>query len=94
MGAAEQLAVPLTEVLTYAELQARFPYQYVAILMEEEDISGTIPVIRGRVLSNGRSPMDVVKATMPWRGPETIVGFYYTGVGMPDEDRDAVPAQI
>ncbi len=96
MGAAEQLPTPLTETLTWTELQARFPYQYVALLMEDDDddfVSGK-SAIRGRVVSYGRTPMDVVEGSKPWRGLDVRFGLFYTGVGMADEDRDAVPAHL
>jgi len=92
MGAAAQLSMPLTEELSWAELQARFPYQYVALLMEDENPSFDIRNVRGRVVSYGKRPTEVVKASMSWHGPEVIVGLFYTGVGMPDEDRDALRA--
>jgi len=93
MGAAETLATPMTESLSWAEIQARFPYQYVVVLEEVEDMSGGKAALRGRVVSHGVAPTDVLRRAEPWRAPDALIGLYYTGVGMPDEDRDPLRAQ-
>jgi hypothetical protein len=90
MGAAETLATLRTELLTWVEIQARFPYQYVVVLEENEDIVGGKAALRGRVLDHDASPQALVRRNDVWRDPGALVGLYYTGVGMPDEVRDPI----
>lgn len=93
MGAAEPLATSLTEMLTWAEIQTRFPYRYVVVLEEDEDISGGMAAVHGRVAGHSSSPNELLATIDVWRERHELIGFYYTGVGMPDEDRNAVRAQ-
>ena len=91
MGAAESLPTPLTESLSWAEIQARFPYQYVVVLEDDPDnIHGGMDSVRGRVLDNDISRRALARRNPVRDDPNVLVGFYYTGVGMPHEDRDPI----
>lgn len=93
MDAVETLTVPLTENLSWAEIQARFPYQHVVLLEEDEDTTRGIEAIRGRVVSHAKNPMELVASHIAWQQHHALVGLHYTGVGMPDEDRGLVHAR-
>lgn len=93
MSAAETLRAPITELLSWAEIQTRFPYQYVVVLHDDDDISRGIASTYGRVLDHDVSPQALVRRNDVWRDPDAIAGLYYTGVGMPDEDRDPLRVQ-
>ena len=92
MGAAA-LAAPSTDLISWPEIQARYPYQYVVVRLEDHDIYRPI---RGHVLSHGRWPTEVCARIDPalWNDSNTLLGVYYTGLGMPDENEDRDPLII
>lgn len=88
MATADPLPPPCTDLLWWSEIQARFPYQYVLIVDDESDITKGMAVLRGRVVSHGKFPEDVLRYSAPYHDAGIEIGLYYTGIGMPDEDRD------
>jgi hypothetical protein len=77
MSAAEQMAEPITEMLTWEEMKARFPDQYVLVVHENEDNTGPI---YGRVVSHGRDPIEVGARGPRADAPDVLTGLYYTGI--------------
>ena len=77
--AAPAVVGEITEPLTWAEICARYPDEWVC-LVEMDRASPRDPVIRAaRVIGHGKTRRDPVVQALPWRGHFDLMGHYYTG---------------
>lgn len=79
MNAAEKLAHPISEPLTWAEICARYPDEWVCLVEIEREVPNGIAIRSARVVGHGktrRAPFDQVDAA---REPYKLIGHYFTG---------------
>jgi hypothetical protein len=98
--AAEVVSAEISELLTWAEICARYPDEWVC-LVEIDFIHPKGPGIRAaRVIGHGKTRGAPVEQARPWRPHYDVIGHYYTGrmtvrgprpsFILDDETRDAI----
>jgi len=77
--AAKVVAGEISEPLTWAEICARHPDEWVCVVeMEREHRYG--PLFRtARVVGHGKSRGAPLQQARPWQGHYDLIGHYYTG---------------
>jgi len=79
MSAAEVLAPEICEPLTWAEICARYPDEWVC-LVDMDFIHPNGPELRGaRVIGHGKTRRAPVDQAMPWRERYELIGHFFTG---------------
>ena len=77
--AAEVIAAEISETLTWAEICARHPDEWVC-LVEMDYVIPNGPEIRAaRVIGHGKTRGAPVEQARPWRDHYKLIGFRYTG---------------
>jgi len=79
MSAAEKLAPAISEPLTWAEICARYPDEWVCLVEIEHEVPNGVAIRSARVVGHGktrRAPFDQVDAG--WEQYK-LIGHYFTG---------------
>lgn len=77
--ATEIVADEISEPLTWAEICARYPDEWVC-LVEMDYVHPNGPEIRAaRVIGHGKTRGAPVEQARPWRDHYDLIGHYYTG---------------
>ena len=77
--AAEVVAAEISEPLTWAEICARYPDEWVC-LVDIDFVHPNGPEIRtARVIGHGKTRGAPVEQARPWRDHYDVIGHFYTG---------------
>jgi hypothetical protein len=77
--AAEVVMAEISETLTWAEICARYPDEWVC-LVEMDYIDPNGPEFRtARVIGHGKARHAPVEPALRWRDHYDLIGHYYTG---------------
>ncbi|HWO19338.1 MAG TPA: hypothetical protein VNO30_11200 [Kofleriaceae bacterium] len=77
--ATEIVAAEISELLTWAEICARHPDEWVC-LVEMDFIHSNGPEVRtARVIGHGKTRGAPVEQARPWRDHYDVIGHFYTG---------------
>ena len=100
MNAAEKLAPEISEPLTWAEICARHPDEWVCLVEIDYVHPNGLEFRTARVIGHGKTRRAPVDQALPWRAHYQMIGYYFTGrvaVRPPrpsfildDETRDAI----
>jgi hypothetical protein len=98
--AAEVVTAEISEPLTWAEICARYPDEWVCIVEIDRIHPRGFDFRTARVIGHGKTRGAPVDQARPWRAHYNLIGHYYTGritVRPPrpsfildDETRDAI----
>jgi hypothetical protein len=97
--AAEVVPAEISELLTWAEICARYPDEWVC-LVEMEFVPPSSPEVRtARVIGHGKTRRAPIDQALLWRDHYDLIGHFYTGrvtvrpprpsIILDDETRDA-----
>jgi hypothetical protein len=99
MSAAEVVAPEISELLTWAEICARYPDEWVCLVEVDFVHPDSVELRRARVIGHGKTRRAPVDQAMRWRERYELIGHYFTGriavrpirpsVILDDETRDA-----
>jgi hypothetical protein len=99
MSAAEVLAPEISEPLTWAEICARYPDEWVCLVEMDFVHPGGVELRGARVIGHGKTRRAPVDQAMRWRERYELIGHFFTGriaarparpsVILDDETRDA-----
>jgi len=79
MSADEVLAPAISEPLSWAEICARYPDEWVCLVeMDRVDPNG-FEFRTARVIGHGKTRRAPVEQAMAWRDHYSLIGHYYTG---------------
>jgi len=79
MSTAEVLAPAISEPLSWAEICARYPDEWVCLVeMDRVDPNG-FEFRTARVIGHGRTRRAPVEQAMVWRDHYKLIGHYFTG---------------
>ena len=98
--AAKVVAGEISESLTWTEICARYPDEWVCLVeMDYVHLNG--PTLRAaRIVGHGKTRGEPFQPARPWRAHYEVIGHYYTGriterpprpsIILDDETRDAI----
>ena len=99
MEAAKKLTRWISEPLTWAEVCARYPDQWVCLVEIDRIHPDLFDFRTARVIGHGKTRRDPVDQALAWRDDYDLIGHYFTGriavrpprpsVVLDDETRDA-----
>jgi len=100
MSAAEALAAEISEPLTWAEICARHPDEWVCIVEIDRVDPNGFEFRTARIVGHGKTSRAPVEQAMAWRDHYDLIGHYFTGrvtmrtprpsLILDDETRDAI----
>lgn len=100
MSAAEALTAEISEPLTWAEICARHPDEWVCIVEIDYIHPNGLEFRTARIIGHGKTRGAPVKQAMAWRDRYELIGHFYTGriavkpprpsIILDDETRDAI----
>jgi hypothetical protein len=79
MGAAEKLAPPTSEPLTWAEICERYPDRWVCLVEIERRDRTKFEFRTARVIAHGRTRREPLELALPWWDHYDEIGHYFTG---------------
>ena len=77
--AAEVVAGEISEPLTWAEICARYPDEWVCLVEMDRIHPYGFEFRTARVIGHGKSRGAPVKQALAWRARYEVIGHYYTG---------------
>src|SRR5689334_16295785 len=97
--AAGVVAAEISEPLTWAEICARYPDEWVCLVEMDRIHPNGFEFHTARVIGHGKTRGEPVEQSRPWRAHYDRIGHYYTGritvqpprpsIILDDETRDA-----
>ena len=100
MSAAEVLAPEISEPLTWAEICARYPDEWVCLVELDRLHPNRFEFRTARVVGHGKTRRAPVDQAMAWRENYELIGHFYTGriaarpprpsLVLDEETRDAI----
>jgi hypothetical protein len=100
MSAAEALAAEISEPLTWAEICAHHPDEWVCLVEMDRIHPNGFDFRSARVIGHGKTRRAPIEQAMRWRAHYKFIGHYFTGriavrpprpsVILDDETRDAI----
>jgi hypothetical protein len=97
--AAEIVPAEISEPLTWAEICARYPDEWVCLVEMDRIHPYGFEFRTARVIGHGKTRGAPFEQALPWRGHYEVVGHYFTGritvrpprpsIILDDETRDA-----
>jgi hypothetical protein len=100
MSAAEVIAAEISEPLTWTEICARHPDEWVCLVEIDRVHPYGFAFRTARVIGHGKTRREPLDQALPWRARYEVIGHYFTGhvaVRPPrpsfildDETRDAI----
>jgi hypothetical protein len=79
MSAAEVLAPEISEPLSWAEICARHPDEWVCLVEIDRIRPNAFEFRTARVIGHGKTRRAPVDQAMPWRDTYEFIGHYFTG---------------
>jgi hypothetical protein len=79
MSAAEVLAPDVSEPLTWAEICARYPDEWVCLVEMDCLHPSGFEFRSARVIGHGKTRRAPVEQAMRWRAHYAMIGHYFTG---------------
>jgi hypothetical protein len=79
MSAAEVLAPTISEPLTWAEICARHPDEWVCLVEIDRVHPNGFEFRTARVIGHGKTRREPVEQAMTWRAEYEFIGHYFTG---------------
>jgi hypothetical protein len=79
MSAAEVLAPEISEPLTWAEISARHPDEWVCLVEMDRVDPNNFEFRTARVIGHGKTRREPVDQAMAWRAEYEFIGHYFTG---------------
>ena len=79
MSAAEQLAPTITGPLTWAEICARYPDEWVCVVDIDYDHPHVYDFRTARVVGHSKTKREAFDQARPWWGDYKLIGRYFTG---------------
>lgn len=99
MEAAKKLPPWISEPLTWAEICARYPDEWVCLVEMDFDHPAGLEFRTARVIGHGKPRGEAVEQALAWRDDYDLIGHYFTGriavrpprpsIILDDETRDA-----
>lgn len=83
MNAAEPIAPTITEPLTWEQIGARYPDQWVGLVEICRIHPNGVDIRSARVISHGQTRQQSLIQARPWRARRLTIGHVFTG---PDDD--------
>lgn len=100
MSAAEALAPEISEPLTWAEICARYPDEWVCIVEIDYIHPNGLEFRTARVIGHGKTRRAPIEQAKAWWDQYELIGHFYTGriavkpprpsIILDDETRDAI----
>lgn len=100
MSAAAVLAPEISEPLTWVEICARYPDEWVCIVVMDQLHPNGFAFRTARVVGHGKTRRAPVDQAMAWRDSYELIGHFYTGritarpprpsLVLDEESRDAI----
>ncbi|HEY0478964.1 MAG TPA: hypothetical protein VGD37_15700 [Kofleriaceae bacterium] len=79
MSAAEVLAPEISKPLTWAEICARHPDEWVCLVEIDRVHPNDFEFRTARVIGHGKTRREPVEQAMTWRAEYEFIGHYFTG---------------
>ena len=79
MNAAEVLAPAISEPLTWAEICARHPHEWVCLVEMDRVHPNGFDFRTARVVGHGKTRGAPIEQARAWRAHYKLMGHYYTG---------------
>ncbi len=79
MSAAEVLAPEISEPLTWAEICARHPDEWVCLVEMDRVNPNNFEFRTARVIGHGATRREPVEQAMAWRAAYEFIGHHFTG---------------
>jgi hypothetical protein len=103
MNTAEKIAPSISEPLSWAEICARYPDEWVSMVELEHDPNGA-KSRSGRVIGHGKTRRESLEQVHTWWKTYPVIGHFFTGkikppvphfprIVMTDEIRDLIRAR-
>lgn len=77
--AAAVVAAEISEPLTWAEICARYPDEWVCLVEVDHIHPNDFEFRTARVISHGKTPGAPVEQALLWRDHYDLIDFFYTG---------------
>jgi hypothetical protein len=79
MNVAEDLTQAISEPLTWDEICARYPDQWVCLVEIERTEPQNFAFRTARVVGHGKTRREPLDQARPWRNEYRSIGHYFTG---------------